>query len=111
MGIDLAIGGESWSGWFFGRWGRAREWRLHSPHGANYTAGELAELRPALLDADYLRLQLRQLTDYTASDALHFGPCDARALIAVAEMILRATAKFSAHPGGNDGHRQRTATA
>ena len=111
MGFDLSTGGDSWSGWFFGRWGRAREWRLHSPHGANYTAGELSELRPAILEADYLRLQLRQLTDYTASDALHFGPCDARSLIAVAEMILRAARGFSTHPGDKDGYRQRINTA
>jgi len=67
--LDLSIGGPSWTGWAFCKWGKAREWRLHSPNGANYTAGELAELRPALLDADFLRMRLRELTDQASSSA------------------------------------------
>ena len=89
MGFDLSIGGETWAGWFFGKWSNAREWRLHAPAGATYTAGEIAELRPALLDLDFLSVRVRELTDYAAGDAMHFGPRDAGALIACAEMILR----------------------
>lgn len=59
--LDLSHGGESWSGWTFGPWGRAKEWRLHAPDGASYDACEIAELRARALDLDYLQTRVRQL--------------------------------------------------
>lgn len=95
MALDLSIGGQSWDGWHFGPWGRAREWRLHAPDGAHYTAGEVGTVRAQALDIDYLQRRVRELADIAAPDALHFGPLDARALIAVAELILRTSKQFS----------------
>ena len=59
--LNLSRGGESWSGWTFGPWGRAKEWRLHAPDGASYDACEIAELRARVLDLDYLQVRVRQL--------------------------------------------------
>ncbi len=50
MSFDLSVGGPSWAGWFFGKWGRAREWRLHTPAGGNYTAGEVDGISANALD-------------------------------------------------------------
>lgn len=97
--VDLSIGGPSWAGWHFGVWGRAREWRLHSPCGASFTASEVAQARAVALDVDFLQCRVRELADYAHPGALHFGPLDARALIAAAELIVRAARSFSARGG------------
>lgn len=93
--LDLSIGGPSWAGWTFARWGRAKEWRLHAPDGSNYTAWELLDVRAAALDLDYLRARVGELEDYAAADALHFGPMDAAALKSAAEIVLRAARQFA----------------
>jgi len=96
MGFDLAAaGGASWVGWHFGPWGRARDWRLHAPDGASYTAGEIAQTRALAHEVCYLSARNRELTDYAHADALHFGPRDALALIAAAELVLRAAQQLA----------------
>lgn len=65
--VDLArIGGGAWSGWQFSPWGRARDWRLIAPDGANYTAGELADVRRRQMDIDYLRARVALIDDAAA---------------------------------------------
>lgn len=72
MCIDMACGGESWAGWRFGKYGRAREWRLHAPNGCHYVASEVLALRAMTLDLDYLQQRvnlLETLTRPTLTDA------------------------------------------
>lgn len=61
--LDLSRGGESWSGWRFGPWGKAKDWRLHAPDGASYDACEITELRAMALNLDYLQVRVRQLEE------------------------------------------------
>lgn len=84
-GIDLAIGG--WTGWTFGPWGRAREWRLHAPTGESYSAAEVADVRRLQLDIDYLRLRVRELE---LSQAATFTADDLATLRTAAAILQRA---------------------
>lgn len=87
--VDLSQGGESWKGWKFGQWGRAREWRLHAPDGALYTAGELHGLHALQLDVDFLRLQVRELTEQRDGAAVHLTLTEVAALLAAAAILAR----------------------
>lgn len=72
MSINLDCGGESWTGWRFGKYGRAREWRLHAPNGCHYVASEVLALRAMAIDLDYLQQRvklLEALTRPTLTDA------------------------------------------
>lgn len=88
--IDLMIGGLSWCGWTFGRWGRARDWRLIAPDGASYTAGEIGELRKIGADLDYLRSRVRELEQLASADAWYLAPADAQMVRAAAALLVRA---------------------
>lgn len=59
--VRLAIGGESWNGWTFGPYGRAREWRINAPGGCSYTVNELEDLRGLYLNIDYLQVRIRKI--------------------------------------------------
>lgn len=93
--VDLSIGGSTWAGWHFGKFGRAREWRLHAPNGCDYQASEILNLRALLLDANFYRQRVIALQDYATDDALHFGPMDAALLLQAAEMIARKSREIS----------------
>lgn len=61
MKIDLSVGGDEWQGWEFGRYGNARNWRLHSPNGDNFQAPEIIGIREVELNADYWQVQHKQM--------------------------------------------------
>jgi len=60
--IDLSVGGESWSGWLFGPYGRSKEWRLLSPEGDSIQRSELSSMRFVALDNDHLKRTLDRLS-------------------------------------------------
>lgn len=70
--FDMARGGSSWSGWTFGKYGRAKEWRLIAPTGETFSPGEVVELRELRLDVDYLRMRVRELEAQLEQQALYF---------------------------------------
>lgn len=57
--LDLSVGG--WDGWYFGRYGRAKIWRLQAPDGQHFQPAEVLALRELILDKDYLSLRVNQL--------------------------------------------------
>lgn len=59
--FDFSRGGQSWSGWTFGPYGKAREWRLFAPTGEMFTASEILGMRANALDVDYLQCKARRL--------------------------------------------------
>lgn len=93
--LDLSVGGVSWEGWFFGRYGRAREWRIHAPDETTYTAAEIANLRALTLDVNYLTVRIHELSDFASPDAMHFGPEDARTLLEAMEAVQRAARQIA----------------
>lgn len=82
--INLALGGQSWGGWHFSPWGRARDWRLIAPDGASYTAEELLRVRSMACEIDYLRQRVALLED---SRAIYIGMDDCT-IIRDAVMVL-----------------------
>lgn len=87
--IDLSPGGESWAGWYLGHYGRAREWRLHTPAGDAFTAGELADMRARALDLAYLQGEHRVLTAKLAGAAFHLEPDEVHVVRLALQAILR----------------------
>ena len=90
----LDRGGECWKGWRLGPYGRAREWRLVSPAGETFTAGDLLQLRGLIVDVDYLRGRVHELQGKIEAHACHFSPADLvtlHAAIAVLDRALPAT--------------------
>lgn len=59
--MDMGIGGPDWAGWHFGKWGRAKDWRLCDPDGTNYAAGEIAQLRHMEQNLDYLQVKVKEV--------------------------------------------------
>ena len=98
--VDLSRGGESWSGWTFGPWGRAKEWRLHAPDGASYDVCEIAELRARALDLDYLQVRVRQLEqrerELLAKLERRFSASEIATLRAAAAILRQAEAPETA---------------
>lgn len=64
--IDLSIGGADWNGWHFGPWGRAKDWRIHAPDGANYVACEIANIREYEGNINFFQVQIKQITKQLA---------------------------------------------
>ncbi len=91
--VDLSGGGDSWNGWIFGPYGRAREFRLISPDGAAYTPGDLWDMRGHALNVDALRGQVRELEALTDATAYHFTAAELRAIEAAAEILGRLRAR------------------
>ncbi len=87
--LPLDCGGDSWQGWTFCRYGRAREWRLISPAGTTYTAGELDALPGLLADVDYLRGRVRELEAERDGHAQHFTPAELQTLRSAAAILTR----------------------
>lgn len=87
--IKLDIGGAAWSGWTFGPYGRARDWRLTAPSGETFTAGDLLDARPLALDVDYLRSRVRELEALIERDNYSFSEEEAAALRAAADILAR----------------------
>jgi hypothetical protein len=95
MGLDLSIGGPSWSGWYLGPWGRAKEWRLFDPAGTFYFSDEIANLHHLTRNLNYLEVKLKELERYDTGDAMHFGPEDAATLLAAAAILEKAKKQLS----------------
>jgi hypothetical protein len=92
--IHLDTGGPAWAGWTFGRYGRARDWRLFAPDGTHYQAAELAELRALVLDVDYLRMRVRELEARLDPGACVFSAEELRAVrqaVAALQRVLPAS--------------------
>ena len=90
MKIDLSLGGNDWLGWEFGKYGKAKNWRLLAPNGAVYCAIEILELHRMALDLDYLQVQVKILRAQLEPGAIHFSPYDAATLRAAAAILTRA---------------------
>lgn len=109
--MDLSRGGPSWVGWYFARFGRAREWRLHAPDGSSYTAGEIAAIRGNVLEIDYLRLRLRELERQLDGLAIYVSSEQVQVLRAAVAILGGALQKspnrrsigLSGVPSGNRG--------
>ena len=85
----LGHGGESWNGWRFGPYGRAREWRLIAPDGETFTAGDIQSLRGFMLDVDFLRGRVQALQGQVEAHACHFNEADLLALHAAIAVLGR----------------------
>lgn len=85
--IDLVVGGGAWTGWRFGPYGRARDWRLHAPDGAIYTAGEVGELHDLQLDVGWLHARVRTLEEQSHMTAWRLGTDDLQTLRAAADIL------------------------
>lgn len=85
--IDLSIGGDTWTGWRFGPYGRARDWRLHAPDGAIYTAGDVGELHALQLDVGWLHTRVRTLEAQSSMTAWRLGTDDLHTLRAAADIL------------------------
>lgn len=84
--LSLSLGGETWNGWTFGPWGRARDWRLHAPNGEHYTADELLLTRRRDHDLNYLQQRINIIED---AAAIYIPRADA-AILREAASILAA---------------------
>lgn len=80
-----------WAGWFFGTYGRAREWRLHAPDGSHYVAAEVAELRYLILDVDYLRARVREVEAEIETARRRFTPAELATIRAAAALLAGVT--------------------
>lgn len=89
--IKLELGGDSWSGWTFGPYGKAREWYLFSPNGEKFSAAELLNVRPTTLDVDYLQGKARRLQHEKAELeqrlARTFTPAELETLRAAVDIV------------------------
>jgi hypothetical protein len=88
--LPLDRGGESWKGWRLGPYGRAREWRLVTPAGETFTAGDLMQLRGLIVDVDHLRGRVHELQGQVEAHACHFSLADLTALHAAIAVLDRA---------------------
>ncbi len=84
--LDAAPG---WAGWVVSRYGRAREWRLVSPRGENFTTAEIANLRHLVLDVDYLRGRVLELEGLVGAHACYFDDAEIAALQAAVAVLER----------------------
>lgn len=57
--FDMSQGG--WDGWRFGKWGKAKVWRLIAPNEETFQAGDILALRQLVGETDFLRLRVKQL--------------------------------------------------
>ncbi len=87
--VSLDCGGDSWHGWSFSPYGRARDFRLISPGGTTYTASELEALPGALADVDYLRHRTRELEAERDGTAEHFTTEELGTLRTAAGILAR----------------------
>ena len=99
MPIKLSIRGTSWTGWTFGPFGRSNQWRLHAPDGTHYTAGEIAEIRPADLNLDFLQVRVRELE-------LELTESRKAAAFYKRQVIFEAMLGLALHPALPDQHRK-----
>lgn len=86
-GISMAIGGESWAGFEFCSYGRARDWRILTPAGESLTAPEIASYRAITHDTAYLKQRVAELAAKIEGAAFHVTKEEA-ALIRVAMQVL-----------------------
>lgn len=103
--MPLDCGGDSWQGWIFGRYGRAREWRLIAPDGLTFTADELTSLPGLMADADYFRVRVRELESERDSQAVHFTAAEMQTIRSAAAILDR----LPALPRLNQKMRQKAA--
>jgi len=87
--ISLAIGGESWEGFTFGSYGRARDWRITTPNGETIQADELSSLRARDHDLSYLQYRAADLAAKLAGASMAFSPDEAQLLRVALQLMLR----------------------
>lgn len=87
--IDLSIGGDSWAGFTFGSWGKARDWRLTTPNGQNLTAGELANLHAIALDLGYLQARNKELEGKMAGVTMALTQDESHLVRVALELLVR----------------------
>lgn len=88
--IDLRAGGATWEGWYFGPFGRARDWRLHAPTGEDFQAAEIAELRRHVHEIDYLRQRVTELQRQIDAAACYFSLEQLQAIRAAMQILNAA---------------------
>jgi len=88
--IDMTDGG--WTDWWFGPWGRAKDWRLHAPEGTSYTMGEIDYLRHHVRDYDYLSDRVRALEQQIEQQPLRISE-EERQVLYQASLILEKKLK------------------
>jgi hypothetical protein len=87
--IDLSAGGDSWAGFTFGSYGRAREWRIMTPAGETITAPELSNLRARDHDLTFLQSRSAELAAKLAGASMAFSPDEAQLLRVALQLMLR----------------------
>lgn len=87
--IRLDSGGAAWRGWSLSPFGKAKDFRLITPHGETYTAGDLIQLRGLMLDVDFLRGRVHELQGKIEAHACHFAPSDVAVLHAAIAVLGR----------------------
>lgn len=87
--IDLSIGGESWAGFTFGSWGKAKEWRICTPNGLHLVPCDLLQVQANALDLDYLRVRNRLLEAKQAGVALSLTPDESQLVRVALELLTR----------------------
>lgn len=85
----LSRGGESWAGFMFQSWGKARDWRLILPTGEALTADEIADVRRLQADLCYLHGEVSRLTAKASGVALAFTGDEAQLLRVALGVLLR----------------------
>lgn len=88
-GLDLSIGGDSWAGWRFGSYGKARDWRILAPDGSTFQASELAALPHQVADLAYLQSLSREQAAKLAGATLALSQEEAALLRVALRVLLR----------------------
>lgn len=89
-------GGESWRGWRFGPYGRARDWRLHAPTGETYTPGEISQNHRESLELVYAVSRIRQLEALLIAKPAGLTPRERLILQQAAEIMARTGDAYQA---------------
>lgn len=88
-GIDMAMGGESWHGFKFQSYGKARDWRILTPTGDNIQAGDLATLRADLADLAYLKALARDQAAKLAGSSMSLTKDESHLVRVALQLLLR----------------------
>jgi len=85
----MAVGGESWTGFTFGSYGRAKDWRITTPNGETIQADELTTLRARDHDLTFLQYRAADLAAKLAGASMAFSPDEAQLLRVALQLMLR----------------------
>lgn len=73
---------------------RARNWRLITPDGTNFTASEVSNIPYLVLDLDYQRLRVNKLEQQLQASAIYLTQEDAAVLRSAAEILTRIASPY-----------------